>query len=731
MMPKSPKAFLILLLAAALLYSCSTTRSLEDGQYRLAGTKVEMEGDKKLSPREFEKYVQQKSNSYLIFGWNPFLNLYNLSGRDTSRFGNRILRKIGVAPVVYEPAAVDASVTNIKRHLEYLGYYNSKVGSSVNYDGRKVKVLYTVEPGKQYKIGKLEYSIPAGEFSDDFFADTLNVTIKPGDYLAESNLEEETVRSAEWMRRNGWFGFNKNYYSFEADTLAKKDTADLVMFIKEYTRNQSPETAQPFHKYSFGDVTVSWDKELRFSERVIKDMNTIRPGSLYDEREVRNTYSRLSALKVFSGVNIELDPRDSSDVVDCSINLTPSRIQGFKVNYEASTNSSGLIGNSPQISYFHKNIFHGGQWLNLSFLGNFQFMWDNRSIQSNEFGASVGLSFPESLGLPNSLFTGPNVPRTEIKASYTFQDRPEYSRTMISASLGYAGSLSRGRFLYQIYPIQSKIVRLHDMDPDFHRQYSGNQFLFNAYMDHFDVGSGGMVYYSTSSDINPKVSYKYIRFQLDASGNVLSLFNRWMEEDRRGKRKIWGIPYSQYVRSELTLGHTIFLGRDNNQALAFRLLGGYSLAYGNSFTVPLEKQFYCGGASSMRGWQVRTLGPGRSKMAEAMIIPSQTGDIKLEANAEYRFPMFWKLSGALFADVGNIWYSTDWGDEGYIGHDFLKSIAADWGLGVRVDLSFLVLRVDMGVKLYDPTIETGGWFSPSDWKRKDSFALHFGVGYPF
>ena len=121
MMPKSPKAFLILLLAAALLYSCSTTRSLEDGQYRLAGTKVEMEGDKKLSPREFEKYVQQKSNSYLIFGWNPFLNLYNLSGRDTSRFGNRILRKIGVAPVVYEPAAVDASVTNIKRHLEYLG----------------------------------------------------------------------------------------------------------------------------------------------------------------------------------------------------------------------------------------------------------------------------------------------------------------------------------------------------------------------------------------------------------------------------------------------------------------------------------------------------------------------------------------------------------------------------------------------------------------------------------
>ena len=199
-MPKSPKAFLILLLAAALLYSCSTTRSLEDGQYRLAGTKVEMEGDKKLSPREFEKYVQQKSNSYLIFGWNPFLNLYNLSGRDTSRFGNRILRKIGVAPVVYEPAAVDASVTNIKRHLEYLGYYNSKVGSSVNYDGRKVKVLYTVEPGKQYKIGKLEYSIPAGEFSDDFFADTHDQT-RGLPRRIESGRRDSTFRRMDETQR--------------------------------------------------------------------------------------------------------------------------------------------------------------------------------------------------------------------------------------------------------------------------------------------------------------------------------------------------------------------------------------------------------------------------------------------------------------------------------------------------------------------------------------------------
>ncbi|MBR1927904.1 MAG: BamA/TamA family outer membrane protein, partial [Bacteroidales bacterium] len=699
--------------------------------FRLARNEVKIDGDKSLSVKDVDKYIQQKSNSYIIFGWNPFLNLYNLSGRDTSKFSNKIIRKIGEAPVVYESSTVKASVDNINRHMEYLGYYNSKVSSDVSVSGKKVTVTYTVVPGNRYRIGKITYSVPGGEFGDDFMADTLNLSIKSGDYLSEATLEAETERSASWMRRNGWFGFTKNFYSFEADTLSRKDTADLKMIINEYTRNQSAESSKPFRKYSVGDVSISWDKELAFNERILRDMNTIRPGELYNEREVNNTYSRLSALKVFSGVTITLDPRDTADIVDCGIILSPSKTQGFKINLEASTNSNSLISQSPQISYFHKNIFHGGQWLNLSFMGNFQYKYDNRAVRSNESGVSAGLSFPEFLGLPNSLFKGPDIPRTEVNASFMYQDRPEYTRTMISTALGYSGSLSRRRFLYQLYPLQAKIVRLQDMDESFMERFSGNQFFFNAYIDHFDVGSGGMVYYTTCADINPKESYRYVRFQLDASGNVLSLFNGAMKTDRRGSRMIWGIPYSQYVRSELTLGNTVFFGRGDNQSVAFRLLGGYSLAYGNSFSVPLEKQFYSGGASSMRGWQARTLGPGRAEPDEVMIIPSQTVDMKIEANAEYRYPMFLKLLGALFVDVGNTWYSKDWGDDGYVGRDFLKSIAADWGVGGRVDLTFLVLRVDLGVRLYDPSISGIGWYGPREWSRKDCYALHFGVGYPF
>ena len=720
---------------AALSFSCSTTRVLEDGQYRLAANKVEVKGDSKFNPKEIESYIKQKPNSYIIFGWNPFLNLYNWSGKNPDKAVNRFIRKMGTAPVIYQPSQVESSTENIKRHLEYLGYYGSDVRSDIEVKGKKVKVTYSVTLGKRFRIGEITYSVPDGEFKDDFLADTSEITVRSGDYLSEDALEKETELRASAMRRKGYFGFTKNYFSFEADTLNSPDTAGLLMTVKEYTRNQTPEYARPHRKYYMGKVTLSYDKDLKFNDKVLRNMCTLHPGDLYDENEVNTTYSRLSALKMFSGVNVSMNPQDSG-IVDCDITLTRSRMQGFKVNLEGSTNSTGLIGISPQISYYHKNIFHGGQWLNLGFLGNFQFKYDDRSVKSNEFGVSAGLSFPEFLGLPNSMFKGPSVPRTEINASYNYQNRPEYTRNMISTSYGYSGSLRNGKFFYQFYPIQAKIVRLTNLDPNFYTTLSGNPFMRDAYQNHFDVGSGLVAYYTTSTALVPKETYEYARLQLDASGNVLSLFNKAMKSDEYGSRLIWNTPYSQYIRTELTLGKTFVFGRNGSQALAMRLLGGVGYAYGNSSTIPFEKQFYCGGANSMRGWQARSLGPGNSKADTTFVIPSQTGDVKLEANLEYRFPMFWKLCGAVFTDVGNIWTlkETD-GDDGYHTHFDLKnlaaSLAADWGIGLRVDLNFLILRLDMGMKVYDPSLDTARWRSPSQWLKKDGYTLHFGVGYPF
>lgn len=720
---------------AVLSFSCSTTRVLGDGQFRLADNKVVVDNDRKFNTKEIESYIKQKPNSYIIFGWNPFLNIYNWSGKNADKGINKFLRKIGTAPVVYQPSQVEASVENINRHLEYLGYYGSDVRSEVRVNGKRVTVTYSVTLGRRYRIGNVSFAVPDGEFKEDFYADTAAVSIRPGDFLSEDALEKETERAASMFRRKGYFGFTKNYFSFEADTLARRDTADLLMTVKEYTRNQTAEYARPHRKYFFGDVSISYDNDLKFNDRVLKNICTIRPGAMYDEREVNTTYSRLSALRLFSGVNVALNPRDSG-IVDCDISLTKSRMQGFKVNLEGSTNSTGLIGISPQVSYYHKNIFHGGQWLNLGFLGNFQFKYDDRSVKSNEFGVSAGLSFPEFLGLPNSIFHGPSVPRTEINASYNYQNRPEYTRNMISTSYGYSGSLRNGKFFYQFYPIQAKIVRLTNLDPNFYTTLSGNPFMGDAYQNHFDVGSGLVAYYTTSTALVPKETYEYARLELDASGNVLSLFNKAMKSDEYGSRLIWNTPYSQYIRTELTLGKTFVFGKNGGQALAIRLLGGVGYAYGNSSTIPFEKQFYSGGANSMRGWQARSLGPGNSKADTTFVIPSQTGDVKLEANLEYRFPMFWKLCGAVFTDVGNIWTlkETD-GDDGSHTHFDLKnlaaSLAADWGIGLRVDLNFLILRLDMGMKVYDPSLDTARWRSPSQWLKKDGYTLHFGVGYPF
>ncbi len=730
----SSAIFPVLVIAFALVCSCSTTRVLEDGQYRLAKNSVEVTNDKKFNPKEIEKYIQQKSNSYILFGWNPFLNIYNWSGKDADGFASKLFRKVGEAPVVYNPSQVEASIENIKRHLEYLGYYNSQVDSDVKVNRRNVEVTYNVTLGKRYKIDEITFSIPEGEFSKDFFADTSNLSFKKGDYLSESVLEQETERSAAWMRRNGWFGFTKNYYSFEADTLERRDTANLLMMIKEYTRNQSPDNARPFHKYTFGHVDMTWDRDLVFNRRVLRNMNTIVPGEIYDEEEVNTTYSRLSALKLFSSVNVSLNPRDSLDIVDCDISLTRSRMQGFKVNLEGSTNSNGLVGVSPQLSYFHKNLFHGGQWLNLNFLGNFQFKSSDRRVRSEEFGVSGSISFPKTLGLPNTLFTGRNIPRTEVSASFTYQNRPEYTRNMISTSFGYSGSFSRNRFSYQFFPVQAKIVRLDHLDPAFYNTLAGNPFMRDAYQNHFDLGSSVMLYYTSCPDLIPRVSYQYVRFQLDASGNVLSLFNKSMKRDQYGSRMIWGTPYSQYLRSEVTYGKTVVLGKNGNRAIALRVLGGIGHAYGNSVTMPFEKQFYSGGANSMRGWQARTLGPGRAQTDTSFVIPSQTGDVKFEVNLEYRFPLFWKLYGALFTDIGNVWTlkaADDSKDSQFRFDDFRNSMASDIGFGIRMDLNFLILRLDLGMKTYDPSKGENAYYDVSEWLSKDSYAIHFGVGYPF
>lgn len=703
------KVFSILAVTAGVgfaISSCGAGLELAEGEYELKQNRIAILGGE-LASRDVSPYIKQQPSGFSL------------------------LRK---KPVPFSPRLMESSAENIKSHLDYLGYYNSNVQTYVTIRKDKAYASYLISPGERYRISEIRYALPdRGHFAEDFYADTSNISIHPGDYLSEAVLEAESERSAAAMRTKGYYGFNKNYYFFEADTLSGPDAVVLEMRVNEYTRNESPSSAQPFRKSTISDVTLSHSASLPFKEKILRELNTVRPGTMYDESEINKTYHRLSELKVFNSVGIELTQTDTSHV-RCDINLSESRIQGFKVELEASTNSTGLMGISPQLTYHHKNIFHGGEWLNLSFLGNFQFKL-NDNTSSNEVGASAGLSLPRFLGVPYRHFAGQNIPRTEIKASFSYQDRPEYTRSMLSLSYGYSGSTGNGHISYQVYPLQANIVRLFDLDADFSHILVYNPFMRYAYQNHFDAGMGGLVYYSRPSPS----SMSYVRTSFDLSGNALSLFNHVLQHNENGQSLIWGVPFTQFVKGEVNAGKTWKLGLEGTHSIATRVIAGVGRAYGNSTAVPFEKQFYCGGANSMRGWQARALGPGSSPVNDLFSIPSQTGDIKLEANLEYRFGLLWKLNGAVFTDVGNVW-NWDSDIEGMdFGKDFYKTLAADWGFGLRCDLGFFVVRVDMGMKVYDPSRLSGipdiepqsAWLNPSQWLKRDGFAVHFGVGYPF
>ncbi len=714
-------------LVGVVVASCSTTRALQEGEYRLRKNRIEVQNDRKFNSNQLNKYLKQNEN----LGWSPFLYVYNWTN-GKGKGWDKFVQKLGKAPVVYNPDLVDSSIENLENHLEYLGYYGSEVDSEISVKKRKVTVTYNISLGKRYPIKDIAYVMPErGDFAEEFMADTASLSVKRGDYLSEQALEAETESSSAEMRNKGYYDFSKNNFFFEADTLSYPNFALLEMRINEYTRNESPRDAEPIRKYHIGDVTFSYPKSLKIRENILKNLNTIVPGDIYSEDEVNNTYSRLSALRVFSSVNIGMTPSDTN-TVDCNISLAQSKLQGFKVNLEASTNSSGLLGVSPQLSYYHRNIFNGGEWLNMSFMGNFQFKF-NDDVRSNEFGVSAGLSLPRFFPLPYKYFTGA-IPRTDINISYNYQNRPEYTRNIISTSFGYSGNV-KNYFYYQVYPLQLNIVRLFDLDKDFYSSLANDPFLRNAYQDHFDLGSGGMLYYTTSSATIPDHTYFYSRLQLDIAGNLLRAFNPLLRKDENGSGMIWNTPFSQYVRAELTLGRTWVWGKNNGQSIATRLLAGAGYAYGNSSALPFEKHFYGGGANSLRGWQARTVGPGTSQMDNSFVIPNQTGDMKLEANIEYRFDMFWKLAGAVFVDAGNVWtlnYDDAEPDNPSIfkWDTFGESIAANWGVGLRLDFSFLILRLDMGMKIHDPAREQK-WVNPGKWLKRDNYALHFGVGYPF
>lgn len=749
------RGLLVWSVALSILGACSTTKVVPEGACRLVDNKVTILNSQEnpdYRPSEIKNYIKQKPNSYFIGKWNPFIYVYNwTTGKDSG--WDHFVEKLGQAPVIFDSTQVSSSINNMETHLRYMGYYDSQVKDSVTVKNKKGYVEYKVKLGKRYPIARIDYDINDISLKRLYLEDLPNSYLQKGVYISEKLLDQESERATSLFRENGYYTFSKNYFFFSADTLTVRDSAILEVSIREYTRNELERSAKPHREFHIGQVTIYpvsdvlryraalikkttpkldtlkvednllilYDKKLNIRPSVLTRMNRVKPGDLYQESVVNNTYQRFSNLRLYSSVNISLD-QVTSDTVDCNIRLVPSKSQGYKLNLEASTNSTGLIGISPTISYYNRNIFKGGEWLNLSFSGNFQFgVKDN--VRSNEFGTSANISIPKFFLFPDTYFTK-IIPRTDFTLAYNYQQRPEYTRNMITALYGYSWNSSSKRWGFQINPARVNIVKMSNLSPSFYEMIQ-NPFVRDSYIDHFDLGGVYSASYYSDPVLNPKSTNYKFNIKLELAGNLLSSFNKLMPKDTTGSRTIWGSPYAQYVRSEASFAYTWKLGKEENFAIATRVLAGAGFAYGNSAALPFEQLFWSGGSNSMRGWSSRALGPGTAPADTSITIPNQTGDMRLEANLEFRFPLFWLMHGALFFDAGNVWIMRELTTP----QQFLDGVALNTGLGLRLDLQFVVVRFDWGIKLREPSLHK--WYKPNEWLGRGGFAFQFGIGYPF
>ena len=553
-----------LLLAAATLLiaglqSCASAKfasMVPEGQHYLAKNKIVIKNSKEVRSSDLSKYLTQ------------------IPAKSTG-IGFSVLK---AEPVIFDSTLVVTSIDAINNRLEYLGFYDSQTEASTSYEGKRANVTYEVTLGKQYPMKEITYNVADSVMDDIYARNRVKTLIKEGDRLAESVLELESQRMATVYRDNGYYGFSKNYFFFFADTTTTRDSSLLWVELRDYTRNESPSAARPHTRYEIGNVSIVPQGNLKVKSDFLQYLNLIEPRTPYSETVINNTYTRFTSNRLFSTVNIEMTPRDSS-IVDCAILLSPSKIQSIGFDLQGSVNSTGLFGVNPSVTYSHKNLFGGGEYFTMAVGGNWQFMFGNPAY-TNEFSLASSLSFPRFLFAPSQWFKGPVLPRTNVSLSYNHQKRPEYDRSIIASSYGYSFNPT-SNITIEWTPIRANVVNVYDMDSTFFKSLSSS-YLQYSYMTHVDIGGGINAYYTSNTATNPKETYFYVRFSGNVAGNLLNTLDPLMKQNAAGQSLILNVPYAQYARGEINLVRTTFFGNSGNLALATRLAGGMGYAYGNS-----------------------------------------------------------------------------------------------------------------------------------------------------
>ena len=764
------------LVLMALLMSCSSTKHVPQGKLLLDKVKINIaDPQRDVETSQLSNYLRQNANHRVLGGIKLQLAFYNLSGRDSTKWFNRWIRRVGTPPVIYDSTLTVASAEQLSTALSNRGYMNNVVTYRVDADSakRKARVDYDITLGEPYFIRSIAYEIPDEELSDIILGDSANFSVHTGDLLNFNRLDEWRQSITENLRNHGYYAFNKEYITFLADTAADSRAVDLTLNTCEPYRNDHMPyytEHEPFYvrnvtyitRYDpvamrngyWGEDTVVLPSGIRVYQdsthylrpQVLDECNYIEPGSLYNAEAINRTYRALGRLNVIKQINIDVRPLGEVDgvlMVDAYVLLQSDRAQSISLSLEG-TNSEGDLGFGVGVDYQHRNIFKGAEVLSGKFRFSYESLSGNLSglINNNysEYSTEWGITFPKFMApFLRRSFKRKIQASTSFTLNFDYQARPEYTRVIAGGGWRYQWSERSRRLSHTLTLVDLSVISVPKFNKEFFDSIT-NPLLRYSYQDHLIMRMGYNFYRTNKAEMSVQQMGMFqrdvftIRANAETAGNVLYGLSHLSRQkaDADGSYKALGIRYSQYVKADADYAMTHYF--DRRQSLAFHVGAGVAIPYGNSNVLPFEKRFYSGGANSVRGWGVRTLGPGSYNSNNNLSnFIYQCGDIRFDLNLEYRAKLFWVVELGLFLDAGNIWTIRDYEDQPggvFKFNKFYEQIAASYGAGIRLDFKYFLVRVDMGMKAHNPAAEQEHWPLLHPRFKRDS-EFHFSVGYPF
>ena len=736
---KRLKHFGVVLLVAMLLVACAETKYVPDGSYLLDDVNMKVDGHyRDMNGSKLKNYARQQNNVKWFSLVKLPLHVYSLSGRDSSRWHNRLLRGIGEPPVIYDSVKASMTVSDLQMYLQNNGYMNGRVELWTRIKGKRLSEDFKLFPGTPYYLGDVSYQIDDPIIRDELHLDDpRNQTLITGRKFSVDELDLERKRITRLLNDQGYYRFHKEYIRYEADTLSGGNRVNVKLLLGNSLTREGLDTLHTrYHirKVSFMSGAPN-DTTIHLRRKVLNESTYIKEGGYYSVSDLQNTYNHFGRLGAVKYTNIQFVEVPDTSLLDCNISLQTNKPSTVSFQPEG-TNTAGDLGAAATLTYQNNNLFRGSENLSVELRGAYEAIKGLEGYSNQDFieySLETRLKFPRFIMPFVSAATRRVVNATsEVSVLYDMQDRPEFHRRLWSAAWRYRWAPASSLCQYQLDMLDINYVLMPWISQTFKERYlddvtSRNAILRYNYEDLFIAKTGFGFAYNNGRTA--------LKTNIETSGNIFNLMSKLFDArtNDQGQYKIFNIAYAQYIKGDFDFTRRLQLDFSNQLVFHFGL--GIAYPYGNSTLLPFEKRYFSGGANSLRGWAVRGIGPGRYKGTDGRIdFINQTGDVKLDLNVEYRTHLFWKLDGALFVDAGNIWTLRDYPDQpgGQLTlKDFPDQIAANYGLGFRFNFDYFIVRFDLGMKAVNPAYDEEQHFPIVHPRISRDFAFHFAVGMPF